>query len=311
MFHSLQSLAEKEKGKWGRFYGLIAAAIIESRALFPTVDTSSLAQRMANKYEKEGEQWPLADRLLLLQGLGRLDSALGDPRFRNERWVPIRAKGGKRISFGWAPVTVQQYRAFVESSDFTSPDWWTGRTKYTTPPISPLNWQKQLRRPNAAVTSVTWFEATAYCSWLTSKRSDGNVVRLPTADEWVMAVIDPKTGKPAWRDTRVDPSDLTHRLHLGPVGAFLKGDARGVADLTGVIYQWSATEGRVSIGHARPKKGAPKARKIHQRDAVRILGSAIMDRTDNSRAFTIERYAPLVLPDTRADILGFRCVLEE
>ena len=41
--------------------------------------------------------------------------------------------------------------------------------------------------PTQPVIGVTWYEAVAYCRWLTEALNDGHVYRLPTEAEWERA----------------------------------------------------------------------------------------------------------------------------
>lgn len=120
--------------------------------------------------------------------------AQGDPGARDDDssdcWIDVP---GFRVQ-RW-PVTVKEYTQFVEdgSGYATQEVWdkhgWQWRTRHRV--NAPDNWQTQLRSPsNVPVVGVCWWEADAYCRWLTTTMTslpEGTTVRLPTEAEWVKA----------------------------------------------------------------------------------------------------------------------------
>ena len=95
------------------------------------------------------------------------------------------------------PVTVAQYACFVEAGGYESPDWWTAvgwawrrgewdsqvEEKWLRDYLgrrsvelrgAPMEWGEQQENPNRPVMNVSWFEATAYCRWVTGQEDIGN-----------------------------------------------------------------------------------------------------------------------------------------
>ncbi|MBX3057624.1 MAG: SUMF1/EgtB/PvdO family nonheme iron enzyme [Anaerolineae bacterium] len=129
---------------------------------------------------------------------------LGDPRpgvcTREPEMIPIPAgpflMGDKKYTvhvdaFAIAryPVTNAQYRFFVAAGGYENPDFWTkegwqqrGKEKWTRPrygddPFTSID--------NKPVVGVSWYEAVAYCNWLSAEA--GKSYRLPTEAEWERA----------------------------------------------------------------------------------------------------------------------------
>jgi len=67
------------------------------------------------------------------------------------------------------PVTNAQYAAFVRANGYRPPEHWGGEA----PPLG---------QEDHPVTCVAWYDAIAYCRWLTSY--SGEKYRLPTEAEW-------------------------------------------------------------------------------------------------------------------------------
>ena len=122
---------------------------------------------------KKAETIWFSERLDAAEALGQA----GDPRLSRDNWVTI----GDAFQIGRYPVTVQEYRRFIDADGYREPCWWTvgdpGRT------TQPGHWEEQALHPNRPVVGVNWYEASAYCAWAGA--------RLPTATEWEHAACGP------------------------------------------------------------------------------------------------------------------------
>jgi len=105
------------------------------------------------------------------------------------------------------------------------------------------------------VVGVTWYEAMAYCAWLTERiresasrrigewESGRVVVRLPAEAEWEWAAGGPRHTVYPWNG-RFDPdraNTLEGRvLGTSPVGAYPHGAAAcGALDMAGNVWEWT------------------------------------------------------------------------
>ncbi|WP_054816298.1 ergothioneine biosynthesis protein EgtB [Nocardia arizonensis] len=157
-----------------------------------------------------------------------------------------------------APVTNEQYAAFVADGGYSRQELWSERGwahRCEAELVAPRFWERDPAgnwwrrvfgvmtplRPRQPVVHVCWFEAEAYANW-TGKR-------LPTEAEWEKAArFDPATGstrKYPWGDAEPDAeiANLGQR-HLEPaeVGAYPKGASpAGVHQLIGDVWEWTAS----------------------------------------------------------------------
>lgn len=176
------------------------------------------------------------------------------------------------------PVTNLQFEAFLKTEDgYRKKRWWRDIIKNDKG--SPPEWSGG-NRPR---TSVSWYEAVAFCRWLSAKT--GTSVRLPTEWEWQQAVgwADPERVYP--REGKVeDDSRRNHwdsRLMESPaVGLYPAGatqEGKGIYDLAGTVWEWCLNE------FDQPER--PEAVRIHIGDQRGTRGSSFNDSIDSGRVW--------------------------
>ena len=89
---------------------------------------------------------------------------------------------------GRYPITVKQYRPFVEAKGYEQKRYWTEagwawRVKNRV--ACPTDYQEVSQTLNHPRTGVCWYEAWAYCRWVSE--AQGLPIRLPTEAEWERA----------------------------------------------------------------------------------------------------------------------------
>ncbi|WP_336084539.1 ergothioneine biosynthesis protein EgtB [Nocardia sp. SSK8] len=156
-----------------------------------------------------------------------------------------------------APVTNEQYLAFIADGGYDRPELWSARGwahRQEAGLVAPQFWTNEdgqwsrrafgmvaPLRPRQPVVHVCWFEAEAYANWAGK--------RLPTEAEWEKAArFDPATGASRRYPWGEDTPDAHHanlgQRHLEPaeVGAYPAGvSATGVHQLIGDVWEWCAT----------------------------------------------------------------------
>ena len=248
-----------------------------------------------------------SDRLDAAEALGQA----GDRRLTEDNWIPIEAgpfrmgadkKDGEdaldnespvhevylnAFRIGRYPVTVKEYREFVESDaygDFQEPE----------------DWEEQKQHPNRPVVGVSWHEAKAYCE------SVGG--RLPTEAEWERAARGVEGRKYPWGNDAPDASRANYTEgtpgHPTPVGLYPAGATpERVCDLAGNVWEWVADwyDDRYYVHSPRENPKGPEG------GTLRVVRGGSWD--SNPR-FLRGACRSGSRPGDRGVVIGFRCVRE-
>jgi formylglycine-generating enzyme required for sulfatase activity len=182
-----------------------------------------------------------AVRLEAAEALGQV----GDPRIAWNNWVRIDAGSFqmgaltsrkavlKAFDIGRYPVTVAEYRRFVEDEGYLNKRWWTlgSFVRWR----EPRSWDNQKEHPNRPVTGVSWYEAAAYGLWAGA--------RLPSAAEWERAARGTEGRKYPWGNDKPDATRANYAEGgpgtATPVGLYpLGATPDGILDLAGNVSEW-------------------------------------------------------------------------
>ncbi len=165
------------------------------------------------------------------------------------------------------PVTVQQYRRFIEEGGYKdktlwTPEGWEWRSRYNDGKgrHHPYYWpganehERINVQDNQPVTTVWWNVAAAFAAWvnrhLSGTLSDGSSVRLPTEAEWeAAAAYDAEMVRRTyhWDEQEPDPqrADFDRKWDDGPVpvGEHPAGAAAcGAHNLAGSVWEWCSSD---------------------------------------------------------------------
>lgn len=143
------------------------------------------------------------------------------------------------------PVTHSQFSAFLIAEDgYTADQWWSE---------AGLEWRNKNEPPvssallgNMPQNCVTWYEAMAFCKWVSYKTNF--VVRLPSEAEWEYAVRGSANYQFAWgNDCRTDYANVrdTGINEISSAGCFLT-DVKGhsdvhLYDMNGNLWEWCSS----------------------------------------------------------------------
>ncbi|MBN1201918.1 MAG: SUMF1/EgtB/PvdO family nonheme iron enzyme [Anaerolineae bacterium] len=206
---------------------------------------------------------------------------------------------------GRYPVTVGEYRAFVEAGGYRERRWWTdagwrvrGEENWTAPHYwDDKKWTGDDRLP---VIGVSWYEAVAYCRWLAAQT--GQPYRLPTEIEWEKAARGPDGRRYPWGDAWRNEVCTTQEAGIGhttPVGRYSPaGDSPyGAADMAGSVWEWCTTGWRDTYEEAADDDLDGDARRV-------VRGGSWGDNQGDARAMS--RYG--LQAASRLSFNGFRVV---
>jgi formylglycine-generating enzyme required for sulfatase activity len=221
------------------------------------------------------------------------------------------------FQIGKYPVTNAQYAAFVRDGGYTSKwrkCWTQAGWEWRGDRTEPDTFGGVFDLPNHPVVVVTWYEAIAFCRWLTERLRMVKVIRpnqsvtLPSEAQWEKAARGPLTGSGGgrvypWGD-EPDPNranyDETGIRATSVVGCFPDGvSPYGALDMSGNVWEWCTTKWQDSY------KNYKDDNEIEENDRRVLRGGAFDDDGNLVRcAFRYRRD-----PNGRYDDLGFRVVL--
>jgi iron(II)-dependent oxidoreductase len=149
---------------------------------------------------------------------------------------------------GRYPVTNAQYARFIEEGGYENRDYWieAGRVWREAESIAqPRFWEDpKWNQPNHPVVGVSWYEAVAYCRWLSE--TTGQEFRLPSEAEWEKAARGEHGREWPWGN-EFDPqkanTEESGLRRTTPVGQYSpEGDSPyGASDMAGNVWEWCST----------------------------------------------------------------------
>jgi len=214
-------------------------------------------------------------------------------------WIkmPNGADDGRDLWVGKYPITNLQFKPFLAAGGYDNPAWWsgdgwkwrTGKPRYDWQRTDkPDFWQDpRFNRNGYPVVGVTYYEAEAYCRWLTALLKEefegdemarllvagllpatAQEVRPLTDAEWLRAAGGDEKGRYPWdapdgpvtKDRKAILARAnTNESDLGgptPVRMYPLGASRphGLMDMAGNVWEWLVTEHKEREG-ARVLRG--------------------------------------------------------
>jgi formylglycine-generating enzyme required for sulfatase activity len=239
-----------------------------------TLDTAQLWKQMANALVPvvEGTTLPAKERVQA----GRVLGSLGDPRPGVCTLPPqmVRIAGGMftmgdedeehpvtvaTFEIARYPLTNAQWKLFLDDGGY-HPDarWWddAGRAWLRKNGRSqPSRWNDErfgIARPNHPVGDITWYEAVAFCRWLTQHQGynpDGYTYLLPSEAEWEYAARRATRRTYPWGDEELNDERANYNetyKGTSAVGCFASGvtPEGQIHDLAGNVWEWTRSEYR-------------------------------------------------------------------
>jgi formylglycine-generating enzyme required for sulfatase activity len=126
--------------------------------------------------------------VLISAGPFLMGSALSDSSLEPDVPLQVEVHLAYNYMIGKYPVTVEQYRPFVDAGGYQEPRYWTRiGWQCSNMRTQPDHWTEEqwARDERLPVVSVSWYEASAFTRWLTEVT--GRYYRLPKEAEWEKA----------------------------------------------------------------------------------------------------------------------------
>ena len=233
-------------------------------------------------------------------------------------WLEVPAgefiyQNGEKINLpgfhiGRYPVTHCQFQAFIDDPEgYGNPYWWEGLAERFEQPDQP-GWDYA----NHPRETVSWYEAVAFCRWLS--QLIGADIRLPAEQEWEKSARGIKGLAYPWgngyqpghaniRETSSD-EDTHYLQQTSAVGIYPQGQSPfGVLDMAGNVREWCLNEyeqpqrqGMEGDARRVVRGGSWNLPKVLAHCAVRYIGLRPDSRNDSGGGFrvVVVRSAPVV-----------------
>lgn len=264
--------------------------------------------------ELVGQRDPRAGVCTLPPAMVRIEggnSVIGKTRRTKLQNIEINDQALTLRSFELAryPVTNAQYALFVADDGYNiDRPWWNVTQLWLRSSSAHKQQNRRLRSRllNHPVVNVSWYEAMAFCRWL-SQSKQYNPQRytyvLPSEAEWEVAARGTERRTYPWGNETPD----AERANFGPiyggttaVGSFPGGATpQNVLDLAGNVWEWTRSEfkpypydpddGRETLDNAVNKQ-------------FTLRGGSWYNQTSDLRASSRTYYSP----DFQNDFIGFR-----
>ena len=257
-------------------------------------------------------------------------SDLGWQPSKSEHWP--NEKGIEIEGFWMAayPVTVAQFEPFIEGDGYHNDGYWPNEAKEWRGDRTQNDyWEEQQTYSNRPMLYVTWYEAVAYCRWLSEQlerlpgKNKIRDIRLPTEREWEWAARGPERRHFPWGNQPFTNAANTSDVGIGrecAVGSFPLGSswvkgavdkklpdpliaAPALHDLTGNVWEWCSTKWEKAY---KPDKFSDKewdARTWGKEDRRVLRGNAYYNNGLAARGALRSTTPPRLLLAYR----GYRC----
>jgi len=217
------------------------------------------------------------------------------------------------------PITYAQFETFLKAEDgFSNPRWWKGLAASKDHRHSHGN--QQFEYWNHPRENISWYDAVAFCRWLTAKareyphlllpealRTQSYHIRITLPTEWQWERVARGTNGRIYPwgmeyqsgnanvDERMNDAGPYYLQKTSAVGMYPQGASPGaVLDLSGNVWEWCLNEYN-NPDRIQESRGAPRV----------LRGGSWVDDIHFARSVGRVRYRPAV----RSNDLGFRVVL--
>ncbi len=270
-------------------------------------EIQSLLDEIADPATEPPRRLAIGDRLAALgdprRGVGLRQDGMPDIALVEIPAGPFIWQGGERreLPTFWIakyPLTNAQYQCFIDDGGYRDDRWWRDLRR---PEPSAPRWPQ----PNRPRTDVDWYEAVAYCRWISARLAlPEDAIRLPTELEWEKAARGENGLRYPWGEkyrsgfanvdeTSGDKTGSWSLKQATAVGVYPHGRSPyGVEDVGGTVWEWCLNKDDDTAAVTPDSSGAGRA----------LRGGSWGLHPDYARAGARFRGRP----DFRVVIRGFR-----
>jgi formylglycine-generating enzyme required for sulfatase activity len=234
------------------------------------------------------------------------------------------------------PITNLQFGSFIADGGYAERSYWTANGWAWKGRITqPACWKdSKFNGPDQPVVGVSWYEAVAYCNWLSLQEGltpayddsgraslEASGYRLPTESEWEYAAA---KGAPdqaeriyPWGDAwnpknavcKVGPSPASRTAVVGSRSP--QGDTpQGLADMSGNVWQWCSDNAQGDDGiAASPRSDRYCFRSDSPTDYMVLRGGSWCNDFPNGFRAAFRSFS--TKPGNRYNVSGFRIARRE
>ena len=228
---------------------------------------------------------------------GKASVAFGSWQWKQRHYTVERRQNYAVDAFQLAkyPITVAQYRHFLDAEGYQNRAYWTGAGwawRIENQITQPAYWlQPDYQVDKYPVVGVSWYEATAFCQWLSAQT--GTIIQLPPEWAWLRAAQGDDQRQYAWGNP-FDPQHANTQEasigHLTAVDHYPGGvSAYGVWDTNGNVWEWmfNQWDGKTTL----------------ESEAARTICGGSWQFNNQFAANIVRRY---FFPHVRLEDIGFR-----
>jgi formylglycine-generating enzyme required for sulfatase activity len=182
-----------------------------------------------------------------------------NPREPHYIWLPTFFITRFEVTNAEFAEFLSDARGYASDSNWTSAgrEWKATTTSKTSAALKPADAEfKRFGQPDHPVTGVTWFEAQAYCGWLTKKFGGGRwLFSLPSEAEWEKAARGPdgfdyalsrslSDGEVNLYNWRKNPGAEITVVGVGASQTSYRPNRYGIYHLSGNVVEWTSSVAR-------------------------------------------------------------------